>query len=121
MSDNEAIIRLLMAVRRRTRRNRIVNETAAGLSIALLLPVGFKLLDLVSPFRATTVSTFLSIWAASVSIWLIWRIRGSGTLESAASQIDQRTQSHDEFSTAYWFLRNPKPSPWIDAQIKRAA
>jgi len=121
MSNKEVIIRLLVAVQRRMRGNRILSDSTAGLSIALLVPVGFKVVDLLSPFRGTTVIAVFIIWALLTAAWLIWRARGTDALDRTAAQIDQRTGALDEIKTAYWFIRNPKDSHWVEAQIERAA
>src|SRR5215471_5512430 len=114
MSEKEVIIRLLEKVERRIRGNRIFGETAAGLSLALLAPVGFKLADLIHPFRGLTVAVFFALWAAATVVWVAWKIRGRETLENVAANLDQRAGAHDEIKTAYWFIRNPKASEWVD-------
>lgn len=121
MSDKEAIIRLLVDTERRIRANRILTSTSANLVIALLVPIGFKLVDLLIPFRGTTVAVFFAAWGIATAAWLLWHARGSETLERAAAEIDQTAGINDEMKTAYWFIRNPKESPWVDAQIQRAA
>jgi hypothetical protein len=121
MSDKELIIRLLEAAERRIRRNRVLNDTAAGLAFALLIPLAFKLIDLIFPFRGTTVVLFFVVWGAATAAWLVWRNRGRDALERAAASIDQKIGAHDEIKTAYWFIRNPKSSPWVETQLQRAA
>src|SRR5207253_10117548 len=117
----EVIIRLLEAVERRIRGNRIFNEAAAGLSVALLLPVGFKSIDLIFPFRGITVAVFFGVWGIATAIGLLWRTRGRNTLEQAAANIDLKADAHDEIKRAYWFIRNPKPSELVGTQVRRAA
>src|SRR6185369_14467035 len=117
MPDNELIIRLLKAADRRLRGNKILQETAAALSIALLVPVVLKVVDLVWPFRFITVAVFLSVWAGATVAWIIWRSRGRDTLQGVAADIDRRADAHDEIKTAFWFIRNPQKSEWVETQI----
>ena len=122
MSDSELIIRLLKEVERRTRGNRILQETATGLAMAMIIPVAFKLLDLLVSFRTTTVMIFFAVWAIATAAWLVWRARGlKQTLQGIAANIDTTADGHDQLKTAYWFIRNPQDSPWVKAQIQRAA
>lgn len=121
MSDKELVIRLLEAVNRRLRRNRILNDAASGLTIALLVPVAFKLIDLAFPFRGITVAIFFAVWTIATAGWITWQARRREPLERAAANIDQKIGAQDEIKTAYWFIRNPKPSPWVDTQLQRAA
>jgi len=121
MPDNELIIRLLNAVERRLRANKILQEAAAALSIALIIPVAVKLVDLVWPFRFLTVAAFFAIWAAATVAWIIWRSRGRDTLQRVAADIDRRAEAHDEIKTAFWFIRNPQKSAWVETQVRLAA
>src|SRR5688572_15303061 len=103
MSDKDHIIRLLESAERRMRRNRILKDSASGLAIAMVVPVVFKLIDLISPFRGITVFAFLALWAAATIGWLAWRARGRDTLERTAAKVDQAAGAHDQIKTAYWF------------------
>jgi hypothetical protein len=122
MSDSELIIRLLKRTERRIHRNRILHKLVSSLAIALLFPVAFKVLDFFLLFRFSTVSYFFLVWAIGTVAWIAWRIRGLGeSLQKTAADIDQTSQGHDQLKTAYWFIRNPKDSPWVDLQIRQAA
>src|SRR6187551_1479178 len=120
MSDKDLIIRLLESAERRIRRNRILQDCATGLAMALVIPVAFKLADFIFPFQGMTVLVFLGLWTAATIGWLIWRSRGRDTLEKTAARIDQAAGAHDQIKTAYWFIRNPKDSPWVETQIRKA-
>ena len=122
MSDSELIIRLLKAAEKRMRGNRMLHEIASGLAIALLVPVLFKVLDFFVCFRLATVSIFFVIWGASLSCG------SSGAREVSANRCSRsrrvwmtRSSGHDQLKTAYWFIRNPKESAWVELQIRRAA
>jgi hypothetical protein len=121
MSDKEIIIKSLKKVERRLRRNRLLTDLTFGLSLFLLFPLGFKIIDLVSPFRGRTVVAVLGVWVLCVIGYFIWRTREKGTLAQAAADVDSRAALSDELKSAYWFINNPRASQWIDAQIQRAA
>ena len=57
MSDKEVIIKSLKKVERRLRSNRLLTDLTFSLSLFLLFIIGFKILDLISPFRGRTVAT----------------------------------------------------------------
>ena len=83
MSDSELIIRLLKAAEKRMRSNRMFQEVASGLAVALFVPVLFKILDFFISFRLVTVSIFFTIWGAITVLWLVWRTRGLGASAAA--------------------------------------
>src|SRR6185436_6622794 len=64
---------------------------------------------------------FLSFWAAATLSYIVWRSRGREPLEKIAATIDNKTGNHDELKSAYWFIRHPKDSGWVDALIQRAS
>jgi len=100
----------------------MLHEVASGLAFALLLPVLFKILDFFISFRLVTVSIFFIIWGTITVLWLVWRTRGlSAPLQQIAASVDDRSRGHDQLKTAYWFIRNPKESEWVELQIRRAA
>ena len=100
----------------------MLHEVASGLAFALLVPVLFKILDFFISFRLVTVSIFFVIWGAITVLWLVWRTRGLGApLQQIAASVDDRSRGNDQLKTAYWFIRNPKESEWVELQIRRAA
>ena len=121
MSDRDLIIGLLKRVERRTRANRFFKNAAACLSISLLIPIAFKLMDLVFPFRGRTVAVVLTLWVVGSIGYFVWRLRGSETLADVAARLDRKAELYDQMKTAYWFIRHPASSPWVDAQLRRAA
>jgi hypothetical protein len=124
MADKELIIGLLERVRRRVRSERRFKTIYSILSVALILPLLFKLIDLISPFRGTTVVVFLILWAIATAAWLLWRTRGGETLSQAAANLDRVAHLQDQMKTAYWFIRHPSSqslsSEWVDVQFTRA-
>jgi hypothetical protein len=121
MSDKDLILKFLETAEKRARSNKRFNEIATTLAIAFLVPVAFKLLDLVFLFRARTVTFFFAFWLAATLGWIVYRIRGRNPLAQIAANIDRKASLNDQLKTAYWFIRNPQQSEWVDAQIQRTA
>jgi hypothetical protein len=121
MSDKDVILQFLERAEKRARSNKRFNEIATTLAIAFIIPVTFKLLDLVFLFRARTVTLFFGFWLAATVAWIVWRIRGRNPLAQIAAHIDRKASLNDQLKTAYWFIRNPRQSDWVDAQIQRTA
>jgi hypothetical protein len=67
------------------------------------------------------VAVFFAVWGTTTAAVLGWRARGSETLADAAARLDRQADMHDQVKTAYWFIRHPSPSDWIDVQIRRTA
>jgi len=121
MSDKDVILKFLEKAEKRARSNKRFNEIATTLAIAFIIPVTFKLLDLFFLFRARTVSLFLGVWVVATLAYIVWRIRGRNPLAQVAASIDRKASLNDQLKTAYWFIRNPRQSDWVDAQIQRTA
>jgi len=124
MADKDLIIGLLERVRRRVRSERRFKTIYSILSIALIVPLVFKVIDLISPFRGTIVVVFLILWTIATTAWLLWRTRGRETLSQAAANLDRVARLQDQMKTAYWFIRHPSSqsssSEWVDVQIRKA-
>ena len=121
MSDREIIIRLLKIVEWRLRANRLVHELTLGLTLFLIFPVALKLWDLVFPLKGLTITVAFVLWILPLTGYIVWRFMKKETLDEAATSIDQQAGLHDEIKTAFWFIRNPRSSDWVDAQIQRAS
>jgi hypothetical protein len=121
MSDKEIIIDSLRRVERRTRTNRLFTELNLGSILFLAIPLLLKIWDLFEPLRGVTISTIGGLWVLLFVGFVIWRSSQKGSLDQAASSVDGRGDLHDEIKTAFWFINNPRPSEWVDAQIRRAA
>jgi hypothetical protein len=121
MSDRDLIVGLLKRAERRSRANRVLKNLAAAASISLLIPIAFKLLDLVFLFRGRTVVLVFTIWGIGSLAYLFWRIRGRETLADVAARLDRKAELHDQIKTAYWFIRHPQDSEWVAAQLRSAA
>jgi len=121
MSDKEIIVASLRRVERRIRTNRLFGELALGAVICGAIPILLKIWDLFEPLRGITVSAVVGICVLLFAVYAVWRVLQKGTLNEAASSIDDRAGMHDELKTAFWFVNNPRPSEWVDAQVHRAA
>jgi hypothetical protein len=121
MSDREIIIQLLRSVEWRLRANRLLREFMLGASVVLAFLVGFKLLGLFIPMGAAAVTAADGACALLLVGALLWRFRQKESLDRAAASVDQKAGLKDEIKTAFWFIRNPRSSDWIDGQINRAA
>jgi hypothetical protein len=121
MSDQEIIVASLRRVERRIRTNRLLHELTRGAALFLAIPLLLKIWDLFEPLRAVTVSIFVGIWVLLFAAYVVWRFLQKGTLGEAASDADKKAELRDELKTAFWFINNPRPSEWIEAQIHRAA
>src|SRR2546422_803818 len=121
MSDADIIVHFLKNIEWRLRANRLLREITLGLSVVLAFLTFTKLWDLVSPFNITTIRFFLGACVLFFSGYSVWLLRKKGTLDQAAVSIDQTARLNDEIKTAFWFIRNPHSSKWLDRQIQRAA
>lgn len=121
MSDTEIIIHLLRNVEWRLRANRLLHELMLALSIVLTFLIVLKIWDLFSPFKAATLTFVIAACAFLFTSYVVWRLREKGTLDQAAVSVDQKAGLNDEIKTAFWFIKNPRSSEWIDGQIQRAA
>src|SRR5438876_6357897 len=121
MSDKEIIIKSLERVERRIRTNRLLNELALGATFFLAFPLALKVWDLFDPLRGATIAFIAGIWILLFAAYVVWRSLYRATLRQAAAVIDKAAGLNDEIKTAFWFIHNPRPSDWVEAQIHRAA
>src|SRR5438105_4426725 len=121
MSDAEIIVHFLKNIEWRLRANRLLRGMTLGVSIVLTFLTFIRVWDLVSPFKIATVWFLFGLCALFLSGYAAWLLRKKGTLDQAAVSIDRRARLNDEIKTAFWFIRNPHPSKWVDRQIQRAA
>jgi hypothetical protein len=121
MQDREVIISFLQRVHRRRCFNKHLRELAVVFSIWLVLPVVVKLLDLGFTLNDTTLYATLGLWLLVFPALIIRRVLPKPILAETAAAVDTRAGLHDQMRTAYWFLENPRDSPWVHAQIAKAA
>jgi hypothetical protein len=120
-SDRDVIIRSLRKIRLARYIDKIVRNTSAIACVALPVLIGFRILAWLVPLDRTVSITALIVWTLATLAALAWRLRHPYTLEQAAAALDAFAGLNDEIKSAYWFLENRTDSPWIQAQISRAA
>jgi hypothetical protein len=121
MSDKEIIVASLERIERRIRINRLLHELTLGAILFFAIPLLLKVWDLFDPLRGGTISIIVGIWVLLFVAYITWRALQRGTLNQAAVSADTKAGLHDELKTAFWFVNNPRPSEWVDAQVRRAA
>src|SRR5215831_12117511 len=121
MSDKEIIVTSLKRIERRIRINRLLNELTLGAILFFAIPLLLKVWDLFDPLSGGTISIIVGIWILLFVAYITWRALQRGTLNQAAVSADAKADLHDELKTAFWFVNNPRPSEWVDAQVRRAA
>jgi hypothetical protein len=121
MSDTEIILQLLRRVEWRVRANRLLRDFMLAASTALALIIALRVWDLFSPLKSTTFALFGTACAVVLAGYFVWRLRERSSLDQAAASIDLKAGLNDEIKTAFWFIRNPRASVWVDTQLHRAA
>jgi 8-oxo-dGTP pyrophosphatase MutT (NUDIX family) len=125
MSDREIILNALASVRRRLQLTYAVHDGIVVLcliAVALLLWRGLRMAGDYAP-AATAVAILIALllWIGGLFVLLRGLILRRTTLSRAATEADARAALDDELQTAYWFIEHPAASPWIAAQLERAA
>jgi hypothetical protein len=125
MKEREIIIGLLRSIGRRLWMGRAVREVLFGACLLLFFLVAFKLAGAVQPAGIPTsgIAAKAAIVLAVIAIvaYLAWRMSREVTLGQAAAHADARAVLHDELKSAYWFVSHDETSPFIAAQVSRAA
>lgn len=124
MSNREVILRALERVRRRLRLGRALHDAATALGMLAVGLMLWRVLNMFAgsaPIVAAAVLAALLLWAGGLFLLARNRLAPRCTLGEAAASADARAGLKDELTTARWFLEHPIASPWIDAQVARAA
>jgi hypothetical protein len=92
------------------------------IAVALLLWRALRLAGDAAPaITAAAILLALLLWIGALAALLHGLFLRRTTLARAADEVDRRGGLDDELKTAYWFIEHPAASPWIAAQIERAA
>lgn len=121
MPDTSPILRLLYAVRRRLRGNRLLQALVDGATWVLGTALVLTLWNALMP-EAWALSWW--VYAAGFAAALaphLSRLRRSEPLSGAAHQADGLADLHDELTSAYWFSRQGDTDEWVDLHLTRAA
>ncbi len=120
-ADRAVVVRVIEAVERRLRRDRLVQELLLGFCASLAVPVSVAVWRLFLPLPSGT-PTFLAVaWLVGFGAFAAWRISRKSSLARAAASVDAQADLEDELKSACWFASHPTASPWIDAHLHRAA
>jgi hypothetical protein len=124
LSDHEVILRALRRVRRRLRLRRALRDATSVLGMlaaALLLWRVLQIFAGAPAIVALAILVALLFWVTGLFLLVRGHIAARCTLSTAAASVDARASLKEELTTAHWFLEHPIRSPWIEAQVARAA
>jgi hypothetical protein len=124
MSNRKIIVQALERVRRRVEFCHALHDAAAVLgliAVGLLLWRVLHIFAASAPVVAAAVLTALLLWAGGLLFLAHRRLAPRCTLGEAAASADLRACLRDELATAWWFLERAVASPWVEAQLARAA
>ena len=124
MSDRQVILQALELIRRRLRVTRALHDVTLILgmvAVALLLwRVPYVFASQPAVLAAAVLAAVL-LWVSGAVLLVRRGMNARSTLWAAAAVADAGAGLKDELKTAYWFLEQPSSSPWVSAQIARAA
>lgn len=122
MEDRETILRLLRAVTRRMRLDRLLQEVGFAACVILFVLAAF---ELVRPrFSGALGEQGLLILIATLGIfcaYVLYKALERVPMSRAASLADSRLPLYDELKSAYWFSSQEKSSEFVRAHIANAA
>ena len=124
MSNREVIVQALERVRRRLKLGRALHDVALVLGIVAVGLLLWRVLHIYAGSAAVAAAAVLAalvFWVGGLFLLARRRLALRCTLGEAAALADARAGLKDELTTAQWFLEHPVPSPWVDAQVARAA
>lgn len=125
MKDREIILGVLHGIGRRLWVGRAVREALFGLCVLLYCLIALRIAGALHPAGIPTAG--IPAWvpmAAGIALfaaYLAWRISRKVSLDQAAAHADSGAALHDELKSAWWFLSHDEESPFIEAQVARAA
>lgn len=125
MKDREIIVGVLHGIGRRLWVGRAFQDVLFGSCVLLFFLIAFRLAGAVQPagIPVAGIPAGLLVAAAVLAFvgYIGWRVSRRVTLAQAAAQADARAALHDELKSAYWFVTHDETSPFIEAQVSRAA
>ncbi|HUF20099.1 MAG TPA: hypothetical protein VMP00_05030 [Burkholderiales bacterium] len=121
MKDREVIHAVLSRVARRISFNRALREIVFAAGVVLFAQVAFQLARPTTGLGGMSLMAGLGLGLASFAIYAVWRASRRVPLTQAAGEVDARAQLRDELKSACWFLSNAEQTPFVQAQVARAA
>jgi hypothetical protein len=121
-NDREVILDALRKVASRLSLNRALQEIAFAAGVVLF---ALAVLELVRPAAesagALPVDGMLLLGVTCFGAYALWRALRRASLAQAAGAADYGAQLRDELKSACWFLSQNETTPFVEAQIARAA
>jgi hypothetical protein len=104
---------------------RALQEILFGSSVLLFFLIALRMAGASRPAAIPAAGMAMAVAVAVALLafvaYIAWRASRAVTLAQAAAQADARAVLHDELMSAYWFVTHGETSPFIDAQVSRAA
>ena len=122
--EGSVISAVLRRIDRRVRINRLLEHLSVAVCLLLGALLAVKIVSMLLPVPVPTTLSVIGLAAALYAGFLVWSQIGARQLGRAAGVADRRGDLHDELKSAYWFMRQDRPSPqseWIRTQVARAA
>lgn len=121
MSDTRSIQRVLEAVRRRARGNRLLQAAVDGGSWLLGAWLAMALWNATMPVSLGLGWPLQAAVSLGIAGIFIVRVGAAEPLWRSARRTDRRADLHDELTSAYWFTRHGGASEWIQLHLERAS
>jgi len=121
MSDTRSIQRVLEAVRRRARGNRLLQAAVDGGSWLLGAWLAMALWNATMPESIGLGWPLQAAVSLGIAGIFVVRVGGAEPLWRSARRTDRRADLHDELTSAYWFFRHESASEWIQLHLDRAS
>lgn len=125
MKDRETIAALLHGIGRRLWVRRALQEVLAAACVLLFFLIALRMAGAMHPHGIPAAGIFARLAAAAAVFaflgYVAWRVSHKVSLGQAAAQADARAGLHDELKSAWWFVSHDETSPFIEAQVARAA
>ena len=123
MPEREILLLRLAEFARRIQSNRRLRDLgwmACGMFGLLTLHEILK--AVIGPAKVVTALAPLPV-VACIAVLAVygWRLSRQVPLGRAASEADVRADLKDELKSAYWFVRNESPTPFVELLLRRAA
>jgi hypothetical protein len=123
MPEREILLLRLAEFARRIQLNRRLRDLgwmACGMFGLLTLHEILK--AVIGPAKVVTaLGPLLVVACVAVLAVYGWRLARKVPLDRAASEADVRADLKDELKSAYWFVRNESPTPFVELLLRRAA
>jgi hypothetical protein len=125
MRDREIIFGALKGIRHRLWLRRALRDGFFGLCVVLYLLIALRMTGALLPVGIPTTGIPAWVPAAAGILaalgYLAWHLGRNVTLQQAAAHADTSAGLRDELMSAYWFLSHDERTPFIEAQVARAA